>query len=95
MDIIRVTGNWIPDPLKGIIQFLGSPRIGSSSSVYLLRLTVELDGLATIFLSPEWDSFYFCGHCTTYFSDYSLSNLQSSVECLGTCTNHVFATVVR
>ena len=31
--IIRVPGNWIPDSLKGIIWFPGSPGIGSSSTV--------------------------------------------------------------
>ena len=30
--IIWVPGNWIPDPLKGIIRFPGSPWIGISSS---------------------------------------------------------------
>ena len=31
--MIQVPGNWIPDSLKGIVRFLGSPRIGSSSKI--------------------------------------------------------------
>ena len=32
MGIIQVPGNWIPDSLKGIVRFPGSPGIGSSSN---------------------------------------------------------------
>ena len=34
--IIQVPGNWILDPLKSIVRFTGSPRIGSSSMYVLI-----------------------------------------------------------
>ena len=38
MGIVQFPGNYIPDSLKGIIQFPGSPGIGSSRKLSLIPL---------------------------------------------------------
>ena len=41
-----------------------------------------------IFVASGAGFFSLCGQCAMYFSDYSLIDLHSSVECLGPCTKH-------
>ena len=63
--------------------------------VYLLRLTVKLDGLARIFIASAAGFFSLCGRCAAYFLEYYLSTLHSYVEFPVPCTKYVFAPVGR
>ena len=59
--------------------------------VHLLCCAIEIDGLTTFLLLPEWASFSLCGRCAAYFAEYYLSSLHSSVEYSWPCNKHVFS----
>ena len=52
--------------------------------------TLNLTVLTQFLLLLERVSLSFCGCCMAYFFDYYLSNIHSSIECLGPLTKHVF-----